>query len=97
MRVFGDNLVVTLHPTATTGRVLIYATVSLTFAARAPDVVVDHPSLAGAQRAALGRDGTLYVLDPGGVSIFADALTSPTFKTRLTTGLASAADLLVLE
>jgi hypothetical protein len=50
-----------------------------------------------ARRAALGSDGTLYVLDPGGVSIFGDALTAPVFKTRLTTEIVVGSDLLLLE
>jgi hypothetical protein len=97
VRVFGDNLVVTLQPTPTSGRVLIYKTVSLTFAAKPPDVVVENPSLDGAKRSVLGRDGTLYVLDLGGVAIFGDALNTPVFKTKLQVGIPAPTDLLLLE
>jgi len=96
VRVCNDHLVVTLQPTPTTGRVLIYRDMSNLFAAKQPEVVIEHASLQGPKRAVLGRDGTLYVLDPNGISIFGDALGTPVFKTELT-DVSVAADLLLLE
>ncbi len=96
VRVFADQLVVTMQPTPTTGRVLIYKGVNLLFATKQPEIVIEHPSLQGPKRSVLGRDGTLYVLDADGISIFGDALGTPTFKTELT-GVGVPADLLLLE
>lgn len=95
--VFNDNLVVTVQTTPSTGQVLIYKSIGITFMDRAPDVVIEHPSLGAVTKSVLGRDGTLYVLDLNGVTIFGDALTTPVFKTELTTGLSVPADLELLE
>jgi hypothetical protein len=49
------------------------------------------------KKAVLGADGTLYVLDTNGVSIFANALTAATFKAEITSSITSPLDLLLLE
>ena len=95
--VFNDHLVVTVQATPSAGQVLIYKNIGITFTDRAPDLVIDHPSLGAVTKSVLGRDGTLYVLDLNGVTIFGDALTLPVFKTELTNGLSVPADLELLE
>jgi len=96
-RVFGTSLVVTVQPTPSSGRVLVYTMIQNTFMNRAPDITIDHASFSGAKKAVLGADGTLYVLDADGVSIFSNATSAPAFKTELKTGLTSPTDLLLIE
>ncbi len=82
--------------TSTFGQVNLYANPAALTGASAPTQTIVHPTIsAGVQRAVLSADGTLYVGDDDGVSIFRNALTAPTFVVELTTG--SVNDLLLVE
>jgi hypothetical protein len=95
-RVFGDTLVVTIR-NQPNGVVRIYKMISGTGADRAPVFTVAHPTIGTVTKSLLGTDGTLYVLDSDGVSIFGDALTAPTFKAELKSGLVAPDDILLME
>ena len=91
------TLVVSVTGTGMAAYVYLYPNASTITAASLPATIVSHASFVSVKKAVLGADGTLYVLDSDGVSIFSDALTAPTFKTEIKTGILNPTDLLLLE
>lgn len=77
--VFNGTLVVTVQVNSTTGAVFLFPNAASLSASSVPAVIVSGPTLgANMKRSILGADGTLYVLDGNSVSVFGQALTSPT-------------------
>jgi hypothetical protein len=78
-------------------KVMIYKSASTIAADRAPDAVLTHALMKAPSRALFGPGGRLYVMDRDGVLIFRDVKTTPTFVTKVTSGIGSPVDMTIVE
>jgi hypothetical protein len=93
-----DILVVTIADIGTsTKQVNIYIDASTITGDMTPDQEVSNAAMGYPKKAYLAADDRLYVMANGGISIFENATTSPSFVVKITTGITFANDFIVIE